>query len=69
MRTYVLIMQRYHNLAHAASHLIDVVDGYFLHPMFGYRRVNYAALPGHLALIAKDLLVKEPVTDNMGVWS
>jgi hypothetical protein len=60
-------MKLYHNWPFALNRLMDIVDGYFLHPLFGYRRVNYRGLPGHLALIARDLLVKEPA-GNPDEW-
>jgi len=51
-------MKLYMNWKFALNRLMDVADGYFLHPFGGYRNVDYAALPGHLKSIAKDLLVE-----------
>lgn len=52
-------MKLYMNWKFAMSRLMTVADGCFLHPFGGYQNVNYAALPGHLAMIARALLVKE----------
>ena len=52
-------MKLYMNWKFAMSRLMTVADGYFSHPFGGYKNVNYAALPGHLALIARDLLAEE----------
>lgn len=56
-------MKLYHNWKFAVNRLMDIADGYFLHPVLGYRRVAYRRLPGHLAEVIRDLLVQEPPND------